>query len=228
MNISIFDVLGPVMAGPSSSHTAGAVRIGNIAFMLAESPLKSVSFGLHGSFWQAGEGHGTRHALLAGAMGLKQDDERIAQAFEIAGKKGLEYEFYHAKLKGVHENSVLLRAEYQDAAKRDIVASSVGGGRVLIQSIDGFKIEVNGELPTLMINYIDAAGVISEATGLIAQSKVNIAAMKVSRNAKGMEACCIIETDSPVDESIFAAMLKNGRISRVSAIKPLCGGAAGV
>ncbi len=224
MNISMFDVLGPVMVGPSSSHTAGAVRMGNIAHMLSESPVQSVSFGLHGSFWQAGKGHGTRHALLAGVMGLKQDDERIASAFRLAEERGLTHEFYHARLIGMHENSAVIAAKYGDGSERNIVASSVGGGRIRIVSIDGFAIGVSGEMPAVIINYMDVRGVISEATGLIAKSGVNIAAMRVSRSAKGMRACCIIETDTEVNAGIFAGMAQSGRITDVSVLKAICGG----
>ena len=141
MELSIFDVLGPVMIGPSSSHTAGAARLSRIAGLIAGNDYKRVRFGLYGSFEKTYRGHGTDRALVAGALGLKENDELLSKSFELAREAGLEWEFYPDDLDGLHENSVRMTFTLADGSEREIIGCSVGGGQIVIRYIDGFETE---------------------------------------------------------------------------------------
>ena len=206
MEISIFDVTGPVMIGPSSSHTAGAAILGRAARLIAGQPFHSVSFGLHGSFAQTYKGHGTDRALLAGVLGLSEQDERLAQAFGLAQAAGLQYSFYPVQLDGVHENTVKITMDMDDGTQTTVVGSSIGGGQICICEINGFEMEMNLRAPTLMFSHYDRKGVISEVTRLIAEYDLNIATMKLSRKAKGDVACCVVEADGQIPEGLVAAI----------------------
>ncbi|MDD3429864.1 MAG: L-serine ammonia-lyase, iron-sulfur-dependent subunit beta [Oscillospiraceae bacterium] len=218
MDVSLFDVIGPIMIGPSSSHTAGAARLGRVARTIIDAPFNHVSFGLHGSFGQTYQGHGTDRALLAGVLGLAEDDERLADAFSLAKKANLTYSFEEIELDGVHENSVKMVFTLTDGSTRCIVGSSLGGGRILITSIDGFPTEFTAQSSTLVIRQPDVPGIISDITAILALNSINIAVMKVSRNAKGGEACCIIETDSPLTANLVAQLKALPKLLQVQAI----------
>lgn len=206
MEISIFDVTGPVMIGPSSSHTAGAARLGRAARLIAGGSFHSVSFGLHGSFAQTYKGHGTDRALLAGVLGLSEQDERLAQAFGLAQAAGLSYSFYPVELDGVHENTVKITMKMDDGSQVSVVGSSIGGGQICICEINGFPMEMNLRAPTLMFSHYDRKGVISEVTRLIAEYDLNIATMKLSRKAKGDVACCVVEADGQIPKGLVTAI----------------------
>ena len=141
MNISIFDVLGPVMIGPSSSHTAGAAKLSEAARLIAKGQISHISFGLHGSFSQTYKGHGTDRALVAGALGLDADDEQLADSFELAAKNGLGFDFYETELENVHENTVKMTLTMNDGSTSEIVGSSIGGGQIMITQIEKEIIE---------------------------------------------------------------------------------------
>lgn len=198
MDISIFDVLGPVMIGPSSSHTAGAARLARISALIVGKDFYKVSFGLYGSFAHTYKGHGTDRALLAGVLGIREDDERLGEAFTLAQARGLEYSFYEAELENVHENSVLFTFECCDGSKYDIVGSSIGGGQILICRINEFETGFHAQAPTLLISHYDHKGVISQISGILSDAGVNIAVMKLTRKSKGDVAFCLIETDDAV------------------------------
>lgn len=202
MSISIFQVAGPVMIGPSSSHTAGAAKLGRIAAKLADE-FDFVSFGLHGSFAKTGKGHGTDKALLAGVMGIREDDEAIADAYSIADQRKLGYEFHDVELPAIHENSVRI-SFYKDGGLLCMVdGSSLGGGAVLISRIDDYEVELTGNLPTLFIRQQDKRGVLSHITTVLAEGGINIATMKVSRKNRSEEATCVIEVDDVIDDGIM-------------------------
>lgn len=212
MDISIFDVVGPVMIGPSSSHTAGAVRIGAVANGIYNGRFDKVRFGLHGSFAKTYKGHGTDLALLAGVLGMEPDDERISRAFEIAENKGLEYEFYEAELENVHENAVLINL-YQGAHQVfELMGSSIGGGRIKINSLNGCNMEFSAESPTLIVKQRDEKGVISNITGLLAEAGINVGNLKVTRESKGETAWSIIEVDELVPDDVVSGI---GQLSQV-------------
>lgn len=202
MEIGIFDVVGPIMVGPSSSHTAGAARLGRVSRLIAGKEFHSVRFALHGSFAQTYKGHGTDIALLAGVMGMQEDDERIACAFAIAKERGIQYEFCTEQLEGVHENTVKITYVFADGTQSEVVGSSTGGGQICICSIDGFPCEMTAGSPTLVVTHYDRKGVISDVTRVLAEQDINIAVIKLSRKARGGVACAIIETDSAIAREI--------------------------
>ncbi len=180
----IFDIIGPVMIGPSSSHTAGANRIGNIARAIFDADVVKVWFYLHGSFYKTRKGHGTDRALLAGVMGIPSSDERIRDAFLIAKEKGVEYQYIHEDLGDVHPNSVKILMEDTGGRQSQIIGSSIGGGKVMITRINSTEVEFDGEYTTLITKHFDKPGVISKVTKILADYEVNIAFMKVFRQSK--------------------------------------------
>ncbi len=202
MVVSIFEVAGPVMVGPSSSHTAGAARLGRLATLLLRQPFTHVSFGLHGSFARTYRGHGTDLALVGGVLGLHQDDEEMKRAFQLAGERGITYDFYPTDLGDSHENSVSIRFTLEDGSVTEVIGSSIGGGRVLITSIDGIHTELTLDLPTLLVIYEDRPSMLSRISSELAYGNINIAVMKCSRNSRGGLACTVIETDSPIPEEV--------------------------
>lgn len=206
MDISIFDVLGPVMIGPSSSHTAGAARLARIAALIVGKPFGKVSFGLHGSFAHTYKGHGTDRALLAGVLGIHEDDERLSRAFELAAQRPLAYSFYEKELENVHENSVLITFYCDDGSVQEVVGSSIGGGQIVICRVNEFVTEFSAQSATLLISHYDHKGVISKISGLLSEADVNIAVMKLNRRSRGDVAFCIIETDDGVSEKVVRAI----------------------
>ena len=198
---SVFDIVGPVMIGPSSSHTAGACRLGSLALaVFGSSPIRAHIL-LHGSFASTGPGHGTDLALVAGLLGMHPDDPRIPRAFELADEAGLSVSFAEADLGDAHPNTAVF--ELEDAAGRQIGVrgSSLGGGDVVVTEIDLFEVEVTGDLPLLVVGHVDRPGVIAAVTGLLAKSGVNVASMQVSRERRGANALMLIVTDAEVDRS---------------------------
>lgn len=218
MGISIFQVAGPIMIGPSSSHTAGAARLARIAARIA-GEFDFVSFGLHGSFAKTGKGHGTDKALLAGVMGIREDDESIAEAFSIADEKGIGYEFHEVELPGIHENSVRIAFYKNGVLLCTVDGSSLGGGAVLISRIDGYEVELSGDLPTIFIRQLDTRGVLSHITTVLAEEGINIATMKVSRKSRSEEATCVIEVDDVVEEKTLENIERNPNIYSVKFIR---------
>ncbi len=212
MNISIFDVVGPVMIGPSSSHTAGAARLGKAARMIVRDEIDHVSFRLHGSFAQTGKGHGTDKALVAGALGMATDDERLANSFELAAKQGITFDFEEEEMENVHENTVRMIFTMKDGSKKEVVGSSIGGGQIKICEINGFATDVNLQLPTLVMQHHDRKGVITYVTRTLMEHNINIANMKLSRRSKGDIACCVIETDDLIPEEVEQKIMENENV----------------
>lgn len=199
--MNIFDIIGPVMVGPSSSHTAGAVKIGYTARKLMREEIADAQILLHGSFLATGKGHGTDKALLAGLLGMKPDDERIPESFKIADETKMVYSFAGAELGNVHPNTVMLRLTGKKGRKLEIVASSLGGGMIEISRIDGLEVNFCADYPTLVVHNIDQPGHVSEVTSMLGHKSVNIAAMHLYRDKKGGNAVMVIECDQelPVD-----------------------------
>ena len=197
---SIFEVLGPIMIGPSSSHTAGAARLARIAKDICEGDIKRVKFYLHGSFSKTYKGHGTDRALIAGILGLMPDDERLRDSLKLANEAGLKYEFIMADLGMVHPNTVKFVMETTDGDITEVTGSSVGGGAVLITNINGFEVQFTGEYCTIITRHLDRRGIISEVSGILAHNRINIGNMNVYRNPGSEIASMIIEIDSePAD-----------------------------
>ncbi len=218
VDISVFKAVGPVMIGPSSSHTAGAARLARIARIIVAGPFTHVSFGLHGSFAQTYTGHGTDRALVAGVLGFAEDDERIANAFALAEQTGLTWDFYPVELQNVHENSVKMTFFMKDGNKQEIIGSSIGGGQILICAINGFLTDISAQSSTLVISQNDRRGVISDVSRVLFENGINIGTMKVSRNARGETAFCIIETDGPVDDAVAVRLRQVENVLSVRAI----------
>lgn len=202
--MNIIDVIGPVMIGPSSSHTAGAVRLGILAAsILGVKPIKA-EINLHGSFAETYQGHGTDMALLAGLMGWHPDDERIPHAKEYAKEHGLEYTYHKIDLGNMaHPNTVLFRLTGADGSHCEIVGSSIGGGQVKVTEIDGFPVELTGRLPAILTVHSDTRGVIALVTSLLANAGVNIATMRLFRSNKGGIASMLIECDDAVPQEMI-------------------------
>ena len=208
MNISVFDVIGPIMIGPSSSHTAGAARLARAARIIAgEKPLK-VSFGLHGSFAKTCKGHGTDRALVAGILGIKEDDERLKGSFDIAKSQNIEYEFYKIEIADAHENTVKITFFYGDGSTCEVIGSSVGGGKISITNINGFESKIDFQNPTMVIFQKDEKGIISEISSVLLSNNLNIAQMYLIRKTKGETACCVIETDDDIPTETVEQLLK--------------------
>ncbi|MFN6045800.1 MAG: L-serine ammonia-lyase, iron-sulfur-dependent subunit beta [Verrucomicrobiota bacterium] len=196
MGLSVFEIIGPVMIGPSSSHTAGACRIGWAARrVLGEAP-RRVEVGLHGSFAATGDGHGTKEALAAGLLGFAPDDERLPKALELAAAGGVEIVFRDADLGSeVHPNSADLVME--GATRREkVTASSTGGGAVLLTAIDGHKVQLTGHLDTFLLWHNDTPGFLARITALLACVEINVASIRTSRTERGEAALTAIEIDS--------------------------------
>ena len=219
MNTSIFQVAGPIMIGPSSSHTAGAAKIGKVARQIVNADFDSVRFGLFGSFDKTGKGHGTDRALLAGVLGLSEYDERIPMSFEIAHAQGLEFEFHSVELEDAHENTAIITFFKDGKQRLEIQAASTGGGNIRIDKIDGYEIGVNGTLPTIFVRQNDQKGVISHVTTILADNDINVATMKVSRSKKSEEAICVIEIDDTINADIVEKLKDYEHIRSVRLIE---------
>ena len=203
----IFDVIGPIIIGPSSSHTAGANRIGNMARAIFGRKLSKVEFYLHGSFYKTRKGHGTDKALLAGVMGIYRDDVKIRDAFEIAKQRGIEYTFYKADLGEVHPNTVKIDMYNAQGEKSEVIGSSIGGGKIVITKIDATEVKIDGEYSALITKHIDKPGVIAKITKALADNKINIAFMKVFRHSKGHTARLVIQVDNFVSQEIIDSIV---------------------
>lgn len=196
-----FDIIGPVMVGPSSSHTAGAVKIGNIARKLLGSPVKKADVFFHGSFLATGKGHGTDRALVAGLLGFAVDDSRIPDSFRYAEEAGMEYTLSGIDLGDVHPNTVRLHLRGDEERNILITAASVGGGAIKITEIDGLPANFSGDYPTLIVNNLDQPGHVTEITSMLSHKSINIATMQLYRSSKGGTAVIVLECDQEVPEN---------------------------
>lgn len=198
----LFDILGPVMVGPSSSHTAGAVRIGLAARKLLGEEPAHADISLHGSFALTGHGHGTDCALVAGLLGMQPDDLRIPDSFKEAEKRGLTVKLSAVQLRNVHPNTARLQLTGVNGRTLDVVAESIGGGRICIVSIDGIDANFSGEHNTLIVHNQDVPGHVAAVTTALMQRHVNIASMQLYRSEQGGYAVMILECDQPIPTDI--------------------------
>ena len=194
----LFDILGPVMVGPSSSHTAGAVRIGLTARKLLGDQPVHADISLHGSFALTGHGHGTDCALIAGLLGMQPDDLRIPGSFAVAAEQGLTFSFRNVQLRNAHPNTARLQLTGAKGRTLDIVAESIGGGRIRIRSIDGIETNFSGEHNTLIVHNQDTPGHVAAVTAALMQRHVNIATMQLYRDRRGGLAVMVLESDQPI------------------------------
>ncbi|MBQ9393123.1 MAG: L-serine ammonia-lyase, iron-sulfur-dependent subunit beta [Oscillospiraceae bacterium] len=193
--MDVFDILGPVMVGPSSSHTAGAARIGYMARTLLGTRPLLARIHLHGSFAETGVGHGTDRALVGGLLGMKPDDLRLPFAFEEAKKHGLIFTIDEIELPDAHPNTAVIEADGEGGRHLELQASSLGGGRIMVDRLDGIDVGFTGDYNTLVIHNQDESGTVATVTGILSQFRVNVANMSVNRRKRGGDALMIIETD---------------------------------
>lgn len=196
--MNLFDIIGPVMVGPSSSHTAGAVKIGYVTRKLMGEPIASAKILLYGSFLATGRGHGTHFAIVAGLMGMKPDDVRIPESLKLAEEAGMKVEFGKIDLEDRHPNSVQLILEGVNGRSLTVVGESIGGSLINIASVDGLEANFSGEHPTLIVHNLDQPGHVAEVTSMLAHKSVNIATMQLYRAKRGGNAVMVLECDQEV------------------------------
>jgi len=212
---SIFDVIGHIMVGPSSSHTAGACRIGYLAQAIFGKTPKSAIIGFHGSFAETYRGHGTDIATVAGLLGMTPEDERIPHAFEIAKERGMQYSIEVIDLgSDYHPNTVQLELQ-GDGDKLIIIGNSIGGGNILIKEINGMEAGFNGDRSTLIVINQDKVGVIAKISDILSKFKLNIGSMKLSRDMKKKIALCWIEIDNEIPLELVSVLQQMPEIKLV-------------
>ena len=206
--VSLLDIIGPVMVGPSSSHTAGACRLGLLARCLVGGTPQRARVELHGSFARTGEGHGTDKAIVGGLMGFRPDDERLREALGIAEREGLDYRFEKTTLgeeADVHPNTVRLTVERADRS-HVMVGSSLGAGRVLVTEIDGYPVEVSGNLHSIVLVAEDVKGSVAAIATILADADINIATLRLTRKERGGDAFMVIEVDNTPSTTVRDAI----------------------
>lgn len=214
----LFDVLGPVMTGPSSSHTAGAVRIGLTARRLLGSTPLNAEIQLHGSFAATGRGHGTDRALVAGLLGMQPDDPRIPQSFELARQAGLQFSVGSVTLRGAHPNTAVLHLTGEDGRSLEVVGASIGGGRISICQIDGITTNFGADYNTLIVHNLDTPGHVAAVTGCLSDHAINIATMQLYRSTAGGYAVMVLECDQPIPEEVIAELRQKPGIVKVTSL----------
>ena len=219
-SISVFEVLGPNMIGPSSSHTAGACAIAYLAQKMKSGTLKEVTFTLYGSFARTYHGHGTDRALLGGIMGFATDDVRIRDSFNIAKERGITCHFItNEKESDVHPNTVDIRMVNQKGSEMTVRGESLGGGKVRIVRINQIQVDFTGEYNAVIIIQKDRPGVAAHITRILSDRGVNIAFMRLFRESKGEKAYTIVESDGRLPEDITGNLLENPNIQDVMLVQ---------
>lgn len=200
--MNVFDIIGPVMIGPSSSHTAGAARLGKVAKIMFGKEIKKAHIYMHGSFAKTGKGHGTDKALIAGLLGMEPDNEDLRYSFDIAKKQEMEFEFSAIELENVHPNTVRIILNGENDEKLTMEGSSVGGGCILVYKLNNYEVNLNFENPSIVVVHTDHPGVIAKVTDELYKYGVNICDFHLSRKSKGGEALMTIGMDSMPDSKI--------------------------
>ena len=219
--MNAFDILGPVMIGPSSSHTAGAVRIGRITRMFLGSEPVKADILLHGSFAKTYKGHGTDKALIAGIMGMNTDDSRIRRAPELAEQAGLEIVIHTGEIDGAHPNTACITLKDAAGKTVSLMGSSIGGGNILVTKLNGMEVYVTGQKATLIVLHQDVPGIIAAVTEIAADAGVNICNFRLSRQQRGGEAVMTIEMDGEFQEDLNEKIKKLPNIYSSILVKPI-------
>lgn len=219
-SVGVFDILGPIMVGPSSSHTAGAARLGKVARAVAGADIEEVTFYLHGSFAKTYKGHGTDRALVAGILGMEPSDLRLRDSLEIARELGLKIDFKEADLGDVHPNTVefIIRGKEGNYV---LIGSSIGGGSIEVTSVNGNAVNFTGAYPTVIVSNRDVPGVLSKVASILYDNDINIAFMKVFRNQKGKNATMVFEVDHEITAEIIGNIKAIEGINKVIMINPI-------
>jgi L-serine dehydratase len=214
--MNLFDIIGPVMVGPSSSHTAGAVKIGYVARKLMAEPVRKAEILLYGSFLATGKGHGTDCAIVAGLLGMKPDDIRIPKSMEYAKEAGMEVQFGKARLKNGHPNSAVLNLVGVSGKTLSVVGESLGGSLINIASVDGRQANFSGERPTLIVHNKDIPGRVTYITGVLSDLSINIATMQLYRTGRGGNAVMIIECDEEIPKETLDLLKQEKGVERLT------------
>lgn len=218
--MNIFDIIGPIMIGPSSSHTAGAVRIGRVARKILGEDAARADIGLFGSFAMTYKGHGTDKAIIAGILGMRPDDERIIDSLSIARDSGLEYEFSPVKLANAHPNTAVISLTGKNGASCIVEGASVGGGVIKITKLNGMTAAFDGTTYTLIVAHNDRAGAIAAVTDKLAQFGVNIGSFHLSRPKRNELAIMTIELDSGIEKCVVNELRELNNIVSVVYMQP--------
>jgi len=218
--IGVFDILGPIMIGPSSSHTAGAARLGKIAMSIAGGDIAEVTFLLHGSFAKTYKGHGTDRALIAGILGMEPSDERLRNSMDIAKEKKIKFLFNEADLGDVHPNTVKFIMRTTNDKYCEVMGSSIGGGSIQIIEVNDNEVDFTGMYETLIVTHKDAPGVINSVTSVLYSENINVAFMRVFRHQKGQEATMIFELDNKVSYELIEKIKNIELLHNVITISP--------
>ena len=219
--MNVFDIMGPVMIGPSSSHTAGAARIGLIARSLLEEAPVEVHILLHGSFAKTYKGHGTDKAIIAGILGMQADDSRIRFSPEIAGQEGIQVEITEGEIETAHPNTAEIVLKGKSGKKVSLRGSSVGGGNSLVTRLNGMEVSLTGQNATLIILHKDAPGTIASVTDIISDYGANICNFRLARKSKGGQAVMTIETDGNFKEDLNEKIKKLPNIYSSTILLPI-------
>ena len=214
--MNIFEILGPVMVGPSSSHTAGSVRIGYVCRKLMGEKIVTADIELYGSFLLTGKGHGTPQAIVAGLLGMTPDDARIPDSFEIAKAQGLKFTIGEAKLKEAHPNSVLLKLTGESGKELEVIGESLGGSIINIAQIDGLPANISGDYPTLIASNMDVPGMVAKVSKVLFEAKINIAQMHLYRASRGKNSVLIAECDQEIEDKTLNDIRDLDGIMKVS------------
>lgn len=219
--MNVFDIIGPIMIGPSSSHTAGAVRIGLMSRLLLGSPAVKAFVRLHGSFAHTYKGHGTDRALAAGIMGMQTDDERIRDSLTIAKESGLDITFEPAVIPDAHPNTAEVTLTGADGKMVCVQGASVGGGNIVITKIDGREVKITGQSPAIVVVHNDIPGMIAAVTTLITKHKLNVYQFNLARDKKGGTAVMTLQIDGhTLEEDLKAAIEKISGVIKAILIRP--------
>ena len=219
--MQLFDIIGPIMIGPSSSHTAGAARIGRVTRMLLGEDVQEAQIRFHGSFAKTWAGHGADRAVIGGLLGFRVDDERLRNSRELADKQGMRYTITETQLRDAHPNTVIIDALGVHGARVQVQAASVGGGSILVQYLNGMEVGFSGERTTLIIQHRDTPGVIAQVSQMLAWAHMNIATMRVFREDKGGRAVMALELDGVPEEKILSSLRALDAFESVTLLKQL-------
>lgn len=216
-----FDIIGPIMIGPSSSHTAGAVRIGKYAGSILGKKAVKADIYFSGSFSKTYKGHGTDKAIIAGILGMETDDTRIRNSIEIATESGLDFQFHEVEIDGAHPNTALVVLVAEDGKKVSVQGASIGGGNIIITKINDTEVSISGKATTIIVHHRDVPGMISDVTNILARRGVNIGRFELRRSQKGGIAVMIIEIDGNVDDSVNEAISNFPNVTASTILKAI-------
>lgn len=219
--MNVFDIIGPVMIGPSSSHTAGACRLGRVALKILGERAVKARIGLAGSFAQTYRGHGTDKAIIAGILGMHTYDVRLRHSLELAHEEGLDYEFYLTSLPNAHPNTAVLELTGESGAVCKLTGASIGGGNIVVSNINGLEVQFTGQYNTLVVLHRDVPGTIAAVTNTMAYSGANIGNFRLSRPKRGGEAVMTIEVDGDVSEAMLTWLRQLPNIINVVLIRAM-------